>query len=208
MKAGRCSNGLPFFEQIQSIRLLFYGYFCKGCQKIDYSYTFFERRITTKFCRFFKMYEIDGKMVQKMKNNVNKVFCQGLISGGILLLAIGVGSASASVNTDNACSLNPDDAPPSSRMPPHATLSWVTPTHRVDGTQLSPYDVESYEIRYGQDQASLNCLVIVDDVSGLTGAFYLIENLFSGSWYFTIQTRDVGGLLSLPSDVVSKNVPG
>lgn len=87
-----------------------------------------------------------------------------------------------------------------------ATLSWLAPGYRVDGDQISPADLVSYTIRYGKDSNNLDQSVVVDDVSGQKTISYTIENLDAGTWYFSIQAQDRVGLVSEPSDVVSKTI--
>lgn len=87
-----------------------------------------------------------------------------------------------------------------------ATLSWLAPAERVDGDQISPSDLVSYTIRYGKDSNNLDQSVVVDDISGQTTISYTIENLDAGTWYFSVQAQDRIGLVSEPSDVVSKTI--
>jgi hypothetical protein len=88
-----------------------------------------------------------------------------------------------------------------------ATLSWRAPVTRVNGDALSGQDLSSYEIRYGTSADDLNLSAVFDRAAGLIDMSYTIENLSAGTWYFTIQARDDNGLLSSPSEVVSKNIP-
>lgn len=87
-----------------------------------------------------------------------------------------------------------------------ATLSWLAPDARVDGDQISPTDLVSYTIRYGKDSNNLDQSVVVDDISGQTTISFTIENLEAGTWYFSVQAQDRVGLVSEPSDVVSKTI--
>ncbi|WP_245820311.1 fibronectin type III domain-containing protein [Marinobacter lutaoensis] len=87
-----------------------------------------------------------------------------------------------------------------------ATLSWLAPDRRVNGEQISPNELISYTIRYGQDPNNLDQSVVLDDVSGQVSVSYTIEDLDVGTWYFTIQVQDASGLMSEPSEAVSKTI--
>jgi hypothetical protein len=43
-------------------------------------------------------------------------------------------------------------------------------------------------------------------VSGQVSVSYTIEDLDVGTWYFTIQVQDASGLMSEPSEAVSKTI--
>lgn len=83
-----------------------------------------------------------------------------------------------------------------------ATLTWIAPLTRQDGTALSLSEIEHYEIDYGQSPDELNLSVTVPGDS----TSYTFDDLDSGTWYFTIQVIDSQGLTSSPSETVSKSV--
>ncbi|MFN2360761.1 MAG: fibronectin type III domain-containing protein [Marinobacter sp.] len=87
-----------------------------------------------------------------------------------------------------------------------ASLSWNAPETRANGSDLSPYDLERYVIRYGTDRENLDKKIEIENVGGLQTMTYEIENLTVGNWYFSIQVEDVDGLVSAPSEVVSKTI--
>lgn len=82
-----------------------------------------------------------------------------------------------------------------------ATLSWVAPTLRVDGSPLS--NLAGYRIRYGTSPGSLPNQVQISN-AGVTTC--VIENLPAGTYYFVAIAYDADGLESEPSAVVSKNI--
>lgn len=84
----------------------------------------------------------------------------------------------------------------------NTTLSWTAPLTRQDGSSLSLAEIDHYVIRYGQNQQALEQGV---EVPG-DATSYQFENLASGTWYFTIQVVDDKGLISAPSEVVSKTI--
>jgi len=90
-----------------------------------------------------------------------------------------------------------------------AVLSWTAPSTREDSTKLSMGELDSYVIRYGQDSENLTQQVVVPGAAELNGGetpSYTITGLKPGTWYFTVQAQDHAGLLSAPSEMVSKNI--
>ena len=90
-----------------------------------------------------------------------------------------------------------------------AVLSWTAPSTREDSTKLSMGELDSYVIRYGQDSENLTQQVVVLGAAELNGGetpSYTITGLKPGTWYFTVQAQDQAGLLSAPSEMVSKNI--
>lgn len=82
-----------------------------------------------------------------------------------------------------------------------ATLSWVAPTRRDDGTALT--NLAGYRIRYGTSPGSYpNQLQIPNP--GITTV--VVENLPPGTYYFVATAYDSNGVESEYSGVVSKTV--
>ncbi|WP_203301691.1 fibronectin type III domain-containing protein [Marinobacter sediminum] len=67
-------------------------------------------------------------------------------------------------------------------------------------------ELDRYVIRYGQDDENLTEEVVVTNAQAQAEMSYAISGLDNGTWYFTIQVQDTSGLISEPSDVVSKSV--
>lgn len=84
-----------------------------------------------------------------------------------------------------------------------AKLSWVAPATRVNGEGLAMGELDSYIISYGQDASELSKIIEINDASTME---YTIDNLGTGEWFFSIQVVDTDGLISPPSDVVSKTI--
>jgi Putative Ig domain len=82
-----------------------------------------------------------------------------------------------------------------------ATLSWVAPTLRIDGTPLG--NLAGYRIRYGTAPGSYTQQHQVPN-PGVTSC--VIENLPAGTYYFVVIAYDSGGLESEHSTVVSKTI--
>jgi hypothetical protein len=82
-----------------------------------------------------------------------------------------------------------------------ATLTWQPPTENTDGSPAT--DLAGYRIRYGQ---SLDGLSKVQDIAnpGVTTA--MVENLSTGTWYFTVTAYNRSGFESEPSNPAQKSV--
>ncbi|ABM19608.1 hypothetical protein Maqu_2533 [Marinobacter nauticus VT8] len=77
---------------------------------------------------------------------------------------------------------------------------------RVNGESIAMGELDRYVIRYGQDANDLSGEITVDGASGEAEMSYVVDNLDAGTWYFTIQVQDTAGLLSEPSEPVSKTI--
>lgn len=86
-----------------------------------------------------------------------------------------------------------------------AALSWNAPMTRVNNDSLAMGELNGYIIRYGQDPANLTETVRIDSADTME---YTVTNLDNGTWYFSIQVEDVEGLVSAPSQPVSKKIQG
>jgi hypothetical protein len=82
-----------------------------------------------------------------------------------------------------------------------ATLSWTPPTERVDGSPIG--ELAGYNILYGQGSRDYAVVIPLDN-AGLTR--YVVEGLGTGTWYFAVQAVTSDGLLSAPSEEVSKTI--
>jgi hypothetical protein len=122
---------------------------------------------------------------------VSKAWIAAFVLGALLT---GCGGSSSTVNEQ------------ASTLGPSAILSWRAPTKRVNGENLSRYELEKYTIRYGNDLNNLDKVVVIDNVGGLVELSHEVTDLSAGTWYFTIQVQDAGGLTSEASDVVSKTI--
>lgn len=64
-------------------------------------------------------------------------------------------------------------------------------------------ELSGYVISYGKNPDELSEIVRINDAATMD---YTITNLDNGTWYFTIQVEDVDGLVSAPSEQVSKTI--
>lgn len=134
------------------------------------------------------------KYVIKMSGSLIAAFLVGA-----LLTGCGGGSSeSVSEQTDSSGEVSAQDG--------SAVLSWSAPLTRVNGESIPMGELDRYVIRYGQDAGELNEEVIVTNAQADAEMSYEVSGLDAGTWYFTIQVQDTNGLISEPSDVVSKSI--
>ncbi len=67
-------------------------------------------------------------------------------------------------------------------------------------------ELDQYVIRYGQEVDELSEEVVVTNAQAEAEMSYEVSGLGVGTWYFTIQVQDTSGLISEPSEVVSKAI--
>jgi hypothetical protein len=119
---------------------------------------------------------------------------------GALLTGCGGGGSSETAGTQTGSSGQSPTAEGS------AVLSWSAPLTRVNGESIPMGELDRYLIRYGQDADELNEEVVVTNAQAEAEMSYEVSGLDVGTWYFTIQVQDTNGLISEPSDVVSKSI--
>ncbi len=83
-----------------------------------------------------------------------------------------------------------------------ATLSWVAPTQRTDGSALT--NLAGYKVYWGQTQGSYPNVATISNPGTTT---YVIDNLGSGTWYFVMTAYDSSGVESSFSNAASKTIP-
>ena len=82
-----------------------------------------------------------------------------------------------------------------------ALLSWMPPTQNVDGSTLT--NLAGYEVLYGRSPDDLSQKVTLSN-PGLSS--YVVENLSSGTWYFTVVALNSDGVSSPLSNLASKTI--
>lgn len=82
-----------------------------------------------------------------------------------------------------------------------ATLSWLPPTQREDGSAL--VDLAGFKVYWGPDVGDYPNSVILHN-PGLSS--YVVEPLTAGTWYFVTTAFDSRGTESDHSNVASKSV--
>ena len=81
-----------------------------------------------------------------------------------------------------------------------ATLSWVVPTQREDGSELLLDDIQVYKVYTGQSAVSLSLYSVVNDPATLS---MMVEGLSAGLNYFAISTVTNDGMEGGRSPVLS-----
>lgn len=82
-----------------------------------------------------------------------------------------------------------------------ATLSWLAPTTRTDGSPLT--NLAGFRIRYGTASGSYPNVITIPNGS-LTSA--MIENLPAATWFFVVSAYDSTGAESASTSPVSKTI--
>ncbi len=84
-----------------------------------------------------------------------------------------------------------------------ATLNWVAPSTRQDGSPFSLSDLKGYNVYEGTTASNLTLLMRID-VS--TATSYTAANLAPGTHYFSVTAYDINGAESSYSNIVSRVV--
>ena len=88
-----------------------------------------------------------------------------------------------------------------SGQPGTVTLFWTTPTTRTDGTALM--DLAGFNIYFGRMSGIYDYQI---DINNPGVVAYVVENLASGSWYFSITAFDANGVESEQSNEIIQSV--
>lgn len=84
-----------------------------------------------------------------------------------------------------------------------ATLSWTVPTRTANGSPLT--DLAGYNVYYGRNPSALICRIKLPNPQ-LTR--YRVGKLTGGRWYFVVTAYTRTGTQSVPSNVLTKSIPG
>ena len=82
-----------------------------------------------------------------------------------------------------------------------ATLSWLAPTERTDGSPLT--NLTGYKIFYGRMSSIYDYQI---DINNSATLIYVVENLASGVWYFVLTAYDSDGMESDRSNEVFRQI--
>ena len=152
-------------------------------------------------------------MHMKRVIKVSQAWIAAFILGALLTGCGSSGSAGTASPGDSGGSVgsgNPTDGGNVGGQDPSpersAVLSWSAPLTRVNGESIPMGELDKYVIRYGQDAEELSEEVVVINAQAEAEMSYEVSGLDVGTWYFTIQVQDTNGLISEPSDVVSKSI--
>ena len=81
------------------------------------------------------------------------------------------------------------------------TLSWAPPTTNADGSTIT--DLSGYRIYYGRSAGALDEMVVINN-AGTTR--WVVDNLSSATWYFSMTSYNASGIESSRSSVVSRTL--
>lgn len=85
-----------------------------------------------------------------------------------------------------------------------ATVSWVAPSSRLDGTSISISEIGGYILYYGTSSANLTDAVTI---SGGSTNQYRISGLEPATYYFQVSAYDQQGIEGPRSGLASKVIP-
>lgn len=128
-----------------------------------------------------------------------------MVACAVLLVGCGgSGSGSSSGSTSGSSSGQSAGVEATQTGASSVSLSWVAPGQRINGDAISFYDIDGYIVRYGRDPADLDQQATVD--CEVLNCSYAVNGLGAGTWYFAVQTVDSNGLISSPSQPVSRSI--
>lgn len=129
----------------------------------------------------------------------SRLHCLLLTATALAISACGGGSSSSGPPVTTVPPPPPPPAPAPSTGA--ATLSWTPPTTRADGSPIG--ELAGYRFLYGQASGEYER---VEEIGNPGITRYVIDGLGPGTWYFAIQSMTSDGLVSAPSEEVSKSI--
>ncbi|MGB8327734.1 MAG: putative Ig domain-containing protein [Steroidobacteraceae bacterium] len=111
-------------------------------------------------------------------------------------ISVSDGSASAALSPFSISVANPTPTATGS-----ATLSWVPPSQKTDGSPLA--NLAGFRVYYGKSATALSNIINLSN-PGTTS--YTITPLTSGTYYFTVTAYDMNGAESAQPSPVSKTI--
>jgi hypothetical protein len=83
-----------------------------------------------------------------------------------------------------------------------AKLSWTPPTTHEDGTPLT--DLKGYKVFFGPSPGNYTKSLDINDPAATS---FQVDNLASGTWYFSMKAVDTAGNISKFSNEAAKTIP-
>src|SRR5579863_9420023 len=124
------------------------------------------------------------------------------IAATVVLAACGGGggspSSSSSQGPQSASGTSLSDQGTSGQ----ATLSWTAPEENTDGSALT--NLAGFRIYYGTSTDAMNTVIDIPSVGIST---FVVDNLGSGTYYFSIRAYNSDGAESALSKIVSDIIP-
>ena len=81
------------------------------------------------------------------------------------------------------------------------TLSWTPPTTNADGSPMT--DLAGYRVYFGRSPGALDEMIIINST---TTTRWVVDNLSSATWYFSMSSYNSSGIESVRSGVVSRTL--
>jgi hypothetical protein len=127
----------------------------------------------------------------------------------VALAACGGGGGSSSASSQSVAPLSSSDSnPPVTSQSPaptssigQATLYWAAPDQNTDGSALT--NLAGYRIYYGTSTDALDQVIDIPSVGMTT---YVVDNLTTGTYYFSIRAYNAVGAESALSNIVTDTV--
>ena len=123
----------------------------------------------------------------------------GVVGTAILLGIAACGSAGVSNGTATASSSGNGEGVAGGNGT--ATLTWTPVMQNTDGTLL--LDLAGYKVFYGPSATVMNIVTELPDPSQTS---YVVANLSSGTWYFTVAAYTTSGTQGAISNVGTKTI--
>ena len=139
---------------------------------------------------------------QLMKGSLKK----GLIAVSIAVQLAGCGGGDSGTDSSvsSAVTASSTDSSASSAVTDSsATVNWVAPVARADGSPLSLADIGGYRVYYGTTEGDYPNRI---DVTDGTAVGTVLTDLPPGTYYFVVTTQDTAGRESEYSDVLIKTI--
>src|SRR3984885_9367706 len=130
-----------------------------------------------------------------------------IVIGALTACGGGGGSAGTASSSGAVAPLSSSDSPASSPSSAAtssigaATLSWAAPDENTDGSALT--NLAGYRIYFGTSADALDQVIDIPSV-GITT--YVVDDLNSGTYYFSIRAYNTVGAESALSNIVSDTI--
>lgn len=123
----------------------------------------------------------------------------GILGLVVMLGFVACGSAGVVTAPSESAAGAPGSPAPGSGT---ANLDWTTVTKNTDGTVLN--NLAGYNVYYGTSEYALTHLVQVPNPDATS---YLVSDLTSGTWYFSVTAYTSDGVEGAPSNIGLKSIP-
>jgi hypothetical protein len=113
-------------------------------------------------------------------------------------VALGTGIAACGQITQTPGTVTASGVPVA---PGTASLNWTPVTQNSDGTLAT--ELAGYQVYYGTSPDAMNSVIVAADPDQTS---YVVTNLSSGTWYFSVAAYTNDGTIGLLSNIASKTI--